>query len=115
MRTGFCRFASSLMLRSTLGLILLLVSSTPADSAQLTITGVMRALEEVTVRSEFSGIVQRIAVKEGEQVREGQLLVQLRNERQKITLEVAQARLAKADASVEETKVVLDNAEKELN
>ena len=86
-----------------------------ATAAQLTITGVIRAQEEVIVRSEFSGIVQRIAVREGEHVREGQLLVELRNNRQKITLDLARAGLAKARASTEETKVLLDNAEKDLS
>ena len=81
----------------------------------MTVTGVIRAQEEVAVRSEFSGIVQRIAVHEGDHVHEGQLLVELRNERQKIALDLSKARLAKAYASVEETKVILDNAEKELS
>jgi HlyD family secretion protein len=102
------------MTRVALALVFMLLCSNPA-AAQLTVTGVIRAQEEVTVRSEFSGIVQRIAVKEGERVKEGQLLVELRNERQRITLELSQARLAKTNAAVDETRVVLENAEKELS
>src|ERR1043166_1889859 len=87
-------------LRPALGLAFILCCVNPAAVAQLRITGVIRAQEEVTVRSEFSGIVQRIAIREGDSVREGQLLVELRNERQKIALELSRARLAKANASV---------------
>jgi len=58
--------------------------------------------------------VQRIAVREGERVREGQLLIELKNERQKISLDLSRARMAKANASVAETTVLLDNAHKDL-
>jgi HlyD family secretion protein len=102
-------------LRSSLQIVVAIVlCSDPARAAELIVTGVIRAQEEVIVRSEFSGIVQRIAVREGERVREGQLLTELKNERQKITLELSRARLAKASASVDETRIILDNAEKEL-
>jgi RND family efflux transporter MFP subunit len=86
----------------------------PASAANLTVTGVVRAQEEVILRSEFGGIVQRIAVREGERVREGQLLIELKNERQKISLDLSRARMAKANASVAETTVLLDNAHKDL-
>lgn len=84
-------------------------------TAQMTVTGVIRAEEEVIVRSEFPGIVQRIAVKEGERVREGQLLLEMKNDRQKIVLDLARAGESKAMALVEETKVVLANAEKDFD
>jgi len=81
----------------------------------LTVTGVIRAEEEVIIRSEFSGIVSRIAVKEGDRVIEGALLVELKNDRQKINVDLARAGLTKADASVKETQAILENAENELN
>jgi len=87
----------------------------PYAVAQLSVTGVIRAEQEVTIRSEFAGIVQQIAVREGARVHEGQLLVQLKNDRQTIALDLGRARLAKAEASVEETKVLLANAEKEVD
>ena len=96
-------------------LVLLCFALCLPAAAQLTVTGVIRAQEEVTIRSEFSGIVQRIAVREGEHVREGQLLVELKNDRQKIGLDLAKARLTKANASVDETKAVLENARRELS
>jgi len=108
-------FVNRILLRRLLPLAFTVFYLGQCGFAQLTVTGVIRAREEVTVRSELSGIVQRIAVHEGDHVREGQLLVELRNERQKIALDLSKARLAKAYASVEETKVILDNAEKELS
>jgi len=83
-------------------------------SAELSVTGVIRAQEEVVVRSEFAGIVQRIAVKEGERVREGQLLVELKNERHRISLDLSRGRLEKTIASVSVTKCLLENEKKDL-
>jgi HlyD family secretion protein len=97
------------------GLAFLFVVSNAAAASEFTVTGVIRAEEEVTVRSQFAGIVQRIAVREGDRVREGQLLVQMKNDRQRIALDLARAGLSKAEASVEETKVLLANAEKEVS
>src|SRR5262249_5823920 len=102
----------------SLGLLLLqafLLVGAVAAEAELMVTGVIRAEEEVSVRSPFAGIVQRIVVREGEHVRQGQLLVELKNDRQKIVLDLAKAGLSKAEASVEETKVLLANAEKEVS
>jgi RND family efflux transporter MFP subunit len=83
--------------------------------AQLSVTGIVRAEEEVIIKSELAGLVQRIAVEEGDRVLEGQLLVELDNEHQKISLELSRTGLAKAKAAVDETQVVLDNAQKELD
>src|SRR5215471_2535665 len=93
--------------RKLLVSILLVLLGTLPLRAQSTLTGVIRAEEEVIVRSEFSGIVERIAVKEGDVVSAGQLLVELRNTRQKINLQVAQAGVVKAEAAMKETEVVL--------
>lgn len=100
------------LLPLTVGFGFLLTAA--ASAAEVTVTGVMRAQEEVVIRSELPGIVQRIVVREGQSVQDGQLLVELKNERQKITLDLSRARFAKASASVSETRVLLDNAEKEL-
>jgi len=83
-------------------------------AAELTLTGVIRAQEEVVLRTEVPGIVQRIVVREGERVRDGQLLVELKNDKQKIAVELSRSRVVKAAASVAETKVLLENARKDL-
>lgn len=85
-----------------------------AFTAELTVPGVIRAQEEVVIKSEFAGIVQRIVVREGERVKQGQLLIELKNDRQKIAVDLAKARSDKATATVAETKVLLANAEKDF-
>src|SRR5205814_8595238 len=69
----------------------------------------------VVIKSELAGVVRHIAVKEGESVTQGQLLIELDNDHQKINLELSRAGLNKAKAAVEESKVLLSNAEKEAN
>ena len=86
-----------------------------ATFAQLTVTGIVRAVEEVTLESEIAGVVQRIPVQEGERVQQSQVLVGLHDEHQQINLELSRAGLAKAKAAMEETQVVLQNAERESN
>jgi membrane fusion protein, multidrug efflux system len=95
-----------------LALVLLFSFSNPAF-AQLPFTGILRPVEEVTIRSELAGVVQRITVKEGDHVREGQLLIELGNAHQKINLELAETMIEKAKAAVEETTIILVNAETE--
>lgn len=110
--TGALKSRISIILAlAALGLAL---TSQSLSAAELSLTGVIRAQEEVVVRSETPGIVQRITVREGERVREGQLLVELKNDKQKIAVALSRARLAKADATVAETRVLLDNARKEV-
>jgi RND family efflux transporter MFP subunit len=86
----------------------------PVQAQEIAASGIIRAQEEVVVRSETQGMVRRIAVKEGQKVQEGDLLVELVNDRQKISLELSQARLVKAKASLGEIRVLLENAKKEL-
>jgi RND family efflux transporter MFP subunit len=90
-----------------------ILSISSSAFAQLSVTGILRPVEEVVIKSELAGVVQRIAVKEGDQVREGQLLIELDNAHQKINVELAQTIIQKAKAAVDETKVVLVNAETE--
>ena len=50
-------FVNRILLRRLLPLVLTVFYLGECASAQLTVAGVIRAQEEVTVRSEFSGIV----------------------------------------------------------
>ncbi len=97
-----------------LALVSLSLFSFSAYAAEITATGVIRAEEEVVVRSEVDGIIWRIAVKEGRRVQKGQLLVELKNDRQKIGVELARARLLRAQASLVASRVSLENSRKEL-
>src|SRR3954463_1290201 len=87
--------------------------SSQTSFAQAKVTGIVRAKEQVIIKSELAGVVRRIAVKEGDLVKEGQLLFELDNDHQKINLELSQAGLNKAQAAVEESQVLLTNAERE--
>jgi RND family efflux transporter MFP subunit len=78
-----------------------------------TIVGVVRAHDQATLRSEMAGIVERIVVKEGDTVDEGQTIVELRRQRQEIALEVARAGLARAEAQAAETRALVENVRKE--
>jgi RND family efflux transporter MFP subunit len=95
-----------------LAAVFVFLSSEPVH-AQLRVTGIVRAKEQVIVKSELAGVVRRIAVKEGDRVTEGQLLFELANDHQKINLNLSQAGLNKAKAAVEESQVLLSNAERE--
>jgi RND family efflux transporter MFP subunit len=87
--------------------------SSQTSFAQAKVTGIVRAKEQVIIKSELAGVVRHIAVKEGDFVKEGQLLFELDNDHQKINLDLSQAGLNKAKAAVEESQVLLSNAERE--
>ena len=93
----------------------LVVAAATALSAQQPspILGVVRAHDQAIVRSEIAGIIERIVVKEGDSVEEGQTIVELRRQRQEIALDVARAGLARAEAQSAETRALLDAARKE--
>lgn len=84
-----------------------------AAQPQATVIGVVRAHDQAIMQSESAGIVDRIVVKEGDVVTEGQTIVELRRQRQEIALEVARAGLVRADAQAAETEALLDAARKE--
>jgi RND family efflux transporter MFP subunit len=94
-------------------LALLCCMPNAALAQQLPVTGILRPVDEVVIKSELAGVVQQIAVREGDLVSEGQLLIELDNAHQKLNLELYQTITLKAKAAVEETKVVLANAETE--
>lgn len=85
-----------------------------ARAAEISAAGVIRAEQEVIVRSEATGIVSQIMVQEGDKVRQGQLLVELKNNRQKIGVEVAQATLGKSRSSLLASRVSYENAKRQL-
>ena len=106
---------STARLLSTMFAIIVVCSNAAfAQVNPLSFTGIVRPVEEVIIKSEYGGIVQKIAVKEGDRVKEGQLLIELENQRQKISLDLSKAGLEKAKAAVDETQVLLANGEREL-
>lgn len=75
---------------------------------QISLVGTTEAVAESTIASEVAGVVEHFPVREGDYVRKGDLLVQLRITYRKL-------RLKGARASRERTLASLKNAEKELN
>ena len=82
--------------------------------AQDTANGVVRPEEAVIVRSEVAGIIQTIEVGEGDEVSEGQVLVQMRSSTQEIGVRLTEARLARAQAAADASRVTLENARNAL-
>lgn len=62
-------------------------------SQSLSLVGKFKAKQSVNIAPEVSGIIERIAVKANQDVREGQLLVQLNDDKAKASLAEAQAYL----------------------
>jgi RND family efflux transporter MFP subunit len=60
------------------------------------VVGTLAAVDQVTVSSETDGKVRKILADLGDQVRAGQVLIELDNERQQYSLEQQQAALARA-------------------
>ncbi len=82
--------------------------------AQDTSTGVVRPEEAVIVRSEVAGIIQTIEVGEGDEVSEGQVLVQMRSNTQEIGVRLTEARLLRAEAAAAASRATLENAQHTL-
>ena len=100
-------------LRLTVISVLVLAAAGAAAAQQPGTVGVVRAHDQAILQSEIPGIVDRIAVKEGDVVEEGQTIVELRRQRQEIALEVARAGLQRAEAQAAETGALLDTARRE--
>ena len=97
-------------MRLTLAAVLALTFTAAAAARQgATVIGVVRAHDQAIIQSESAGIVDRILVKEGDLVEEGQTIVELRRQRQEIALEVARSGLLRAEAQAAETGALLGN------
>ena len=64
-----------------------IATSKPLDN-NLRITGSLTANESVELKSEVSGVVEKILFKEGQPVNKGQLLVELNSDEFKAELEI---------------------------
>ena len=68
----------------------------------------------VHIRSTLPGEVKKIMVKEGDRVKEGDLVVELKNDEQFARLQLSQANLAAGIASSNQTKIKSDSSKKSL-
>lgn len=98
----------------------------------VTAFGVVQAAEQINISLDFSGVVKRVLVEEGDSVERGQLLLELDTEKQQLRVRQAAEAVQKAHSAMEEARLnlerrrklaeretvsreVLDNAELALN
>jgi RND family efflux transporter MFP subunit len=77
---------------------------------QLTATGVVSSLNNVEVRPQLSSVISKVHFKEGQFVKQGQLLFSLDERVARANLEKAQAQLQKEQASLQEFQRQLQRA-----
>ena len=69
--------------------------------------GSLKTLEDVTISPKKAGIIEKILVKEGDRVKKGQILVQLDEVDAKLQVEMSEARVKEAEASLETNRTTL--------
>ncbi|MFM1923418.1 MAG: Macrolide export protein MacA, partial [Pseudomonadota bacterium] len=67
---------------------------------ELTLSGTVRALQSATVKSTQAGLVARMLVREGQAVKQGQVLAQLDLDDQRAKVQQAEQQVAAAQADV---------------
>jgi RND family efflux transporter MFP subunit len=73
-------------------------------------SGQMVALKSVDIRSQISSVITKVLVKEGQMVREGQLLFQLDSRQEQARLQQAQAQLSRSQVAYAEAQRQLQRA-----
>jgi membrane fusion protein (multidrug efflux system) len=76
--------------------------------------GSLRTLEDVTISPKKAGIINQILIKEGDQVKKGQMLVQLDDVDARLQVERAEANVQQVEASLESSRVTLVRYQKLL-
>lgn len=92
------------------------VASNPAGGRTvLNASGYVTARREATVSSKITGKVTQVLIEEGDHVQEGQVLARLDDANVQANLQLAQAQFASAKTALEETRVLLREAELDWN
>lgn len=99
-----------------LGLILFLAGIPVAGSSaeEFAAPGLIEAWAQVTMKAKTSGNIGSIHVEEGDRVKEGKVLLEMENHREKALIRLAEARVEKAKAALMEARVTLQNSKKDL-
>jgi membrane fusion protein (multidrug efflux system) len=74
--------------------------------------GSLKTLEDVTISPKKAGIIEKIFVKEGDRVKKGQILVQLDPVDAKLQVDMSEARVKEAEASLETNRTTLSRYQK---
>ena len=81
---------------------------------EFAVPGLIEAWAQVTMKMKASGTLRPILIEEGDRVKEGSVLLELENDREKAMIQLAEARVEKAKASLSEVRVLLQNSKKDL-
>ena len=90
-------------------------AGTGADKTVLNASGYVTARREATVSSKVTGKVVTVNVEEGMKIKEGQIVARLDDTNVTVSLKLAQAQREATKASMDETRVRLNEAQKELD
>lgn len=82
---------------------------------EVTANGTLKPIRTVSIGSELSGIVRDVKVDVNDEVKSGQVLIQLDDTKLKASVERAKATLALSKASLTEAKATLKEAQAKLN
>ncbi len=74
----------------------------------ITAYGVVQAAEQVNISLDFSGVVKRVLVDEGERVERGQVLLELDTDKQKLRVSQAGENVQRARAAMKEARLNLE-------
>lgn len=86
-----------------------------ADSAtRVAAQGVIRSDERVSIKSKVVAPIRQIAVKEGDVVQQGELLIELLNEVERMQVETAKAEVERARSALAQADLALQIAAREL-
>ena len=79
---------------------------------KISAVGSLMALEDVTISPKKAGIINQIFAKEGDRVKKGQILVQLDDVDARLQVEMSEARVKEAEASLETNRTTLARYQK---
>ncbi len=85
-----------------------------ADAEEIVVNGTVKSASDVTMMAKTHGTIGRILIKEGEPVKKADVILEIDNQREKASVDLANARLSNARASLREVEVVLENSRKDL-
>jgi len=88
-------------------------AGSPAERTVLNASGYVTARREATVSSKVTGKVLDVLIEEGDRVEAGQVLAHLDDTNVQASLRLAQAQFASVNSALEETRVRLEEAERD--
>lgn len=80
-------------------------------SAEIELTGVVRARETAVISAQTSGTILAVHVREGDRVRRGQSLIDIDDRAARASLDAAQAARAEADSAIEAAQHAVESAQ----